>query len=140
MQDNVFSVHGIRINRGQIMKNEPHWYGLAEKFRREGRTLQYISDLLGVAVPTLRTQLVLRMNDYDTFKQPTSSNEARARSARIIEAVEQKESITKIAKREEVSRQWIYKLLKRKEEKLNRLVKNEVDKKQLEKKFKGYFE
>ena len=102
--------------------------------------MQYISDLLGVAVPTLRTQLVLRMNDYDTFKQPTSSNEARARSARIIEAVEQKESITKIAKREEVSRQWIYKLLKRKEEKLNRLVKNEVDKKQLEKKFKGYFE
>lgn len=120
------------------MRAPPHWYNLAEKFRREGKTLQYISDLLGVAIPTLRTQLLLRMKDYDAFKQPTASNEATARSNRIIQAVKENESITKIARRENVSRQWIYKLMKRKEEQINRLVKSEVDRKQLEKKFEGY--
>ena len=66
-------------------------------------------------------------------------NEATARSSRILQAVKEKESITKIARRENVSRQWIYKLLKRKEEQINRIVKSEVDRKQLEKKFEGYF-
>ena len=120
------------------MRAPPHWYNLAEKFRREGKTLQYISDLLGVAVPTLRTQLLLRMKDYEAFKQPTASNEATARSSRILQAVKEKESITKIARRENVSRQWIYKLLNRREEKINRFVKEEVKRKQLEKKFEGY--
>ena len=93
---------------------------------------------MGVAIPTLRTQLLLRMKDYDSFKQPTANNEARQRSLRILEAVDAKESISKIAREENVSRQWIYKLLKRREEKINRFVKEEFKRKQLEKKFEGY--
>jgi len=120
------------------MRAPPHWYNLAEKFRRENQTLQQISDLLGVAIPTLRTQLLLRMKDYDSFKQPTANNEARQRSLRILEAVDAKESISKIAREEGVSRQWIYKLLKRREEKINRFVKEEFKRKQLEKKFEDY--
>lgn len=117
------------------MRAAPHWYGVAEQLRREGRTIQQISDLLGVSVSTVRSQLFWRMPDYDSFKHPTAGEEATARSLRILEALGKDEPVSSVAKREKVSRQWIYKLKAKRTKAMDRRVKNEVERVFLERKF-----
>ena len=117
------------------MRTPPPWYGIAEKLRRENRTLKEISDLLGVAVPTIRTQLAIRMDDYDAFKQPTVKPELTARSKRIREALRQGEHPPDIAKREGVSRQYVYKVRSQREESVDRHVDQEVERVLLEREF-----
>ena len=65
------------------MRAPPVWYKRAEQLRRENHTLQKISDLLGIAIPTIRTQLIQRMDAYDDFIQPTHGNEVAGRTCRI---------------------------------------------------------
>jgi DNA-binding CsgD family transcriptional regulator len=109
------------------MRAPPSWYEFAERLRREQRTLQEISDLLGIAVPTIRTQLMMRMSDYDAFKQPTFSGEATARTRRIKQALAEGEHPPAIANREGVSRQWVYALRGRGAKRVDELVRREVD-------------
>ena len=109
------------------MRPPPHWYEYAERLRRENHTLQQISDLIDVAVPTIRTQLMFRMPDYDAFKQPTYGEEATARTRRIKRALAEGERPPVIAEREGVSRQWVYALRQRVAGRVDALVKREVD-------------
>jgi len=109
------------------MRAPPSWYEFAERLRREQRTLQEISELLGIAVPTIRTQLMLRMTDYDAFKQPTFSDEATARTRRIKRALANGERPPAIAEREGVSRQWVYALRGRGAKRVDALIQREVD-------------
>ena len=95
------------------MRAPPVWYKRAEQLRRENHTLQKISDLLGIAIPTIRTQLIQRMDAYDDFIQPTHGNEAAERTHRIKKALAQGGHPPLIAKKEGVSRQWVYALRKR---------------------------
>ena len=97
------------------MRPPPIWYKRAEQLRRENHTLQKISDLLGIPLPTIRTQLMFRMDAYDDFIQPTHNNEASERSLRIQKALAQGGHPPLIAKDEGVSRQWVYLLRKRHE-------------------------
>ena len=119
------------------MQAPPPWYAVAEQLRREGQTIQQISDMLAVSVTTVRSQLFWRMPDYDAFKQPTASNRATERSRRILEALKQGESVASVAKRENVSRQWIYKLKKKRTNALDRKAKNEVKRVLFERKFES---
>jgi hypothetical protein len=93
----------------------PVWYERAEQLRRENHTLQKISDLLGIPLPTIRTQLIQRMDSYDDFIQPTRGNEVAERTCRIQKALAQGGHPPLIAKEERVSRQWVYVLRKRNE-------------------------
>ena len=97
------------------MRAPPAWYEQAEQLRRENHTLQKISDLLGIPIPTIRTQLMCRMgmDAYDDFIQPTHGNEAAERTHRIKKALAQGGHPPLIAKEEGVSRQWVYLLRKR---------------------------
>ena len=97
------------------MRAPPTWYEQAEQLRRENHTLQKISNLLGIPIPTIRTQLMCRMgmDAYDDFIQPTHGNEATERTHRIKNALAQGGHPPLIAKAEGVSRQWVYLLRKR---------------------------
>ena len=95
------------------MRAPPVWYECAEQLRRENHTLQKISDLLGIPLPTIRTQLMFRMDAYDDFIQSTHGNEAAERTCRIQKALAQGGHPPLIAKEEGVSRQWVYLLRKR---------------------------
>jgi|TARA_R100000315_G_C5140546_1_gene80377 DNA-binding CsgD family transcriptional regulator len=119
------------------MRTPPPWYRIAEKLRRENRTLQEISDLLGVAVPTIRTQLAIRMKDYESFKQPTVRPELTARSKRIRQSLREGEHPPDIAKREGVSRQYVYKVRAQREESVDKHVDQEVKRVLLERKFEN---
>ena len=109
------------------MRAAQSWYEFAEILRRENRTLQEISSLLGVSIPTIRGQLVQRMKDYETFKQPTYKTEDVERTKRIESALANGEGCSVIADRENVSRQWVYVIKNRGDKRIDAYVKREVD-------------
>ena len=75
------------------------------------------------------------MNDYDAFKQPTVKPELTERTKRIRESLRQGEHPPDIAKREGVSRQYVYKVRSQREERVDRHVDQEVERVLLERKF-----
>ena len=86
------------------------WIDVALHMREQGKTLQDIADVVGVAPSTVRNELRSHMgvSKYDEVKRYVVDFNKSERTKRIREALRLNEKPAQIADREGVSRQYVY--------------------------------
>ena len=86
------------------------WIDAAMHMREQGKKLQDIADVVGVAPSTVRNELRSHMgvSKYDEVKRYVVDFNKSERTKRIKEALRLNEKPAQIADREGVSRQYVY--------------------------------
>jgi len=86
------------------------WIDAAMHMREQGKKLQDIADVVGVAPSTVRNELRSHMgvNKYEELKRHVVDYNKSERTKRIREALRLNEKPAQIAARENVSRQYVY--------------------------------
>ena len=89
---------------------EKPWIEAATHMREQGKTLQDIADVVGVAPSTVRNALRSHMgvSQYDEVKRYVVDFNKSERTKRIRESLRLTEKPAQIAAREGVSRQYVY--------------------------------
>ena len=89
---------------------EKPWIDAAMHMREQGKKLQDIADVVGVAPSTVRNELRSHMgvSKYDEVKRYVVDFNKSERTKRIKEALRLNEKPAQIADREGVSRQYVY--------------------------------
>ena len=89
---------------------EKPWIEAATHMREQGKTLQDIADVVGVAPSTVRNELRSHMgiSQYDEVKRYVVDFNKSERTKRIRESLRLNEKPAQIAAREGVRRQYVY--------------------------------
>ena len=89
---------------------EKPWIEAATHMREQGKTLQDIADVVGVAPSTVRNELRSHMgiSQYNEVKRYVVDFNKSERTKRIRESLRLNENPAQIAAREGVSRQYVY--------------------------------
>jgi|TARA_R110000803_G_scaffold41582_2_gene89296 hypothetical protein len=97
---------------------KPYWLDTALVMRKGGKTLKDISDTLDHPISTIRYQLSINLNpeEYDRYCKEPSTPDGKRRTKKILDLNDKGFNGNEIAQMVGVSRQYVYKLLRLKEE------------------------